>query len=59
VNELVTIVDPPGGWRFGFPKPLDETIPYEEFLLKNGYPKEDIDLALNYSRYWTSSDWPE
>lgn len=45
-----TIVDPPGGWRYGFPAPLQED--YRAQLLDAGYPTTDIDMALKYSRYW-------
>jgi hypothetical protein len=46
-----TLIDPPGGWRYGFPKPYDEDFdgPYEDFLVKNGYPKDEVELALSYS----------
>lgn len=45
-----TIVDPPEGWRYGFPAPLQED--YERQLIDAGYPKQSIELALKYSRYW-------
>lgn len=47
-------VDPPSGWRYGFPKPYDfqKDGTMAEFLLKNGYPEKDIPFALNYMRGW-------
>lgn len=49
-------VDPPGGWRYGFPKELPAKIKtndqYADWLRKNGYPEVDIPLAREYSRYW-------
>ena len=51
---VVKIIDPPGGWRYGFPKPLVE--PYEEQLRQSGYPEKDIDFALRYSRMWEEDD---
>jgi hypothetical protein len=49
---MVTMVDPPEGWRFGFPKELDETTTFRKFLLNNGYPRSMLELAERYSRYW-------
>jgi len=39
------MIDPPGGHAYGFPKPLDacEGASIDEWLLANGYPKEEID----------------
>lgn len=51
---MPTYVDPPSGWRYGFPK----LYPYgndfsrlREWFLSEGYPKENIELAMMYSRY--------
>ena len=51
------IVDPPRGWKYGFPKPIPENIlhidgAFKLWLLKEGYPSEEIEFALKYSRYW-------
>lgn len=39
------LYDPPGGWRYGFPKPYlplaDETL--ADTLLRDGYPQHEID----------------
>ena len=45
-------VDPPSGWKYGFPKVLEETDNYKELLELSGYPSEDIEFALDNSRYW-------
>lgn len=68
--KTITIVDPPSGWMYGFPKVftfkpqllemcLCEDSYKEEYLnqlskwfIENGYPKEEVDMALKYSRYW-------
>ena len=50
----MTIVDPPEGWRYGFPAPLKPD--YTQQLLDAGYPVKDIKLALTYSRYWKEDD---
>lgn len=46
------MVDPPGGWKYGFPKELKPDQSYEDLLRKSGYPEKDIKLALQYSRQW-------
>ena len=53
-KELV--IDPPNGWKYGFPKIMPQelvgtTEGLSEWLVANGYPEEDLELALNYSRY--------
>lgn len=50
----ILVVDPPSGWKYGFPKevPLEES-PCEEWFLANGYPKELINQGmLKYLRFW-------
>ena len=47
---MTKIVDPPAGWLFGFPSPLQEN--YEVQLREAGYPEKDIPFALKHSRYW-------
>lgn len=50
------IIDPPSGWKYGFPKEIPEDIVTPEelkkWLIEVGYPEKSIELALNYSRYW-------
>ena len=52
------VVDPPGGWRYGFPMPVPEGYTSMEkegriaWFLEQGYPEEDIGLALQYSRFY-------
>lgn len=50
------MVDPPSGWRYGFPKELKEGTTYKELLLKSGYPEKDIEFAIEYSRNWYEED---
>ena len=45
----MTIVDPPSGWRYGFPAQLKPD--YRQQLIDAGYHKRDIELALKYSWY--------
>ena len=53
------MVDPPEGWRYGFPKPvheefhtLGEDFDLKKWFISEGYPKERVRLALQYSRYF-------
>ena len=41
----MVLIDPPAGWRYGFPKPYDNpnNLPLENWLLANGYPQHEID----------------
>lgn len=40
-----TYVDPPSGWRYGFPKFFTEQPQdFNKWLLDNGYPQSEIDL---------------
>lgn len=53
--KKVTIIDPPAGWKYGFPRVYDnpDNIPLEEWLLKHGYPQHEINNAgAKYCRYW-------
>lgn len=48
-------IDPPEGWRYGFPKGLPEGFAgtddeIRKFLFENGYPSGQIELALRRSR---------
>lgn len=51
------IIDPPEGWRFGFPKevPIDvyeDEAALSRWLIEQGYPGELLELGVNYSRMW-------
>jgi hypothetical protein len=48
-KESTMLVDPPEGWMYGFPAPLEDN--YEEQLRKAGYPEEKIPMALKHSRF--------
>lgn len=58
--EKFLMIDPPSGWHFGFPKKLPNNWKEKDFdlskwLVEEGYPKEDLELALTYSRYFEGS----
>lgn len=49
-----TFVDPPSGWRYGFPRKYSASVDggLREFLIHHGYPEDDIDFALSYIRFF-------
>lgn len=56
---MMTIIDPPSGWKYGFPKPLpDEVEDVLEWLVSEGYPQSEIDKCGKhfYCRYWETED---
>lgn len=57
-KRFALMIDPPSGWRYGFPKEYPGTIDTDEelktWLLAEGYPLHLMDQAVNYSRYWTT-----
>ena len=54
----VTMYDPPGGWKYGFPKPYSPSNPLEKIrdtLVRDGY-REDPDFAAEHCRFWHVSE---
>lgn len=59
IDQHKLMVDPPAGWRYGFPKayPKEKVGSNEElneWLLANGYPQKEIDSCGDYFpvRFW-------
>jgi hypothetical protein len=56
------IIDPPSGWKYGFPKPIPEDRRNDSliWLVEQGYPQELIDELGEhfYCRYWESDTCP-
>lgn len=53
------VIDPPSGWKYGFPKPIPSDVQdVEQWLVDNGYPQEEINKLGKYfyCRYWESLD---
>ena len=52
----VTMIDPPSGWRYGFPRVLPEEAMGRnlEWMVEQGYPQFEIDKMKEhfYCRYW-------
>lgn len=53
MKKIVTMCDPPSGWKWGFPKAMpDEALVGKEFykwLVAEGMPQSEIDYWLNSS----------
>lgn len=47
-------VDPPSGWKYGFPKVWDGEGNFMKWLVKEGYPQREIDSLGDcfYVREW-------
>jgi hypothetical protein len=52
----MTMIDPPSGWKYGFPKPIpeDRIKDAKAWLVEEGYPQKLIDELGQYfaCRYW-------
>ncbi len=57
---MAIIIDPPSGWKYGFPKVYDnpENLSTEEWLVKNGYPEKEFnkDGKVYWIRTWEKDD---
>ena len=56
---MTLMVDPPSGWKYGFPKAKpDDTIDTIAWLLSEGYPQSEIDKMGNtlFIRTWEEMD---
>ena len=56
-KKMVTMCDPPSGWKYGFPKVIPENVlddgyKFIPWLIEEGYPEGMVDLALAHSQYW-------
>jgi len=50
---MKVLIDPPEGWKYGFPKEWDgEDMELQDWLVNNGYPDALIDRdTLAYCRF--------
>lgn len=57
---MALMIDPPSGWRYGFPKPIPEERKNDSlvWLVEQGYPKHLIyELGEPfYCRYWETDE---
>ena len=55
----ITYIDPPNGWKYGFPKELPPNMGnIHGWLIENGYPQKEIDNFGQHFRYklWTEGE---
>jgi len=57
MKKIVTIIDPPEGWKYGFPKPIPSHIMggklFTKWLIEQGYPALLIDKQYHkHCRFW-------
>jgi hypothetical protein len=51
------MIDPPSGWKYGFPKELPDDIKdFKQWLIDNGYPESEVDFAMKHCRMWESGE---
>ena len=56
---MAKFIDPPEGWKYGFPKVLPDNIDnISDWLVEQGYPKEKIaSYGIHfYCRYWETEN---
>lgn len=53
-NVKKLVVDPPSGWRYGFPRVWDKNKhpTLTHLLVSHNYPQTDLELANKYTRMW-------
>lgn len=57
MKNSVMMIDPPSGWRYGFPKQVPDNLremdssALGKWLVDNGYPQSEVD------RYLTNPNW--
>lgn len=51
-------VDPPSGWKYGFPKIWDGQGNLKEWLISEGYPQREIDALgdVFFVRQWCDEE---
>ena len=52
-------IDPPSGWKYGFPKPVPKGVEdMTEWLVSEGYPRAEIEKMGDYffCRHWETED---
>jgi len=55
MKEKIKFIDPPSGWKYGFPKRIPEDIiDVNKWLIENGYPETQISYFGDsfYCRFW-------
>jgi len=55
----VLMIDPPSGWKYGFPKPIPRDVTDTiKWLLENGYPQKEIEIMGKhfFCRCWEEQE---
>lgn len=55
MKKTVRMIDPPSGWKYGFPMVMPEDVDNViKWLVEQGYPQAEIDACGDhfYCRYW-------
>jgi hypothetical protein len=58
-EKIVKMIDPPSGWKYGFPKVLpDDVTDNLKWLVENGYPQSEIDSFddMFVCRHWFEAE---
>jgi hypothetical protein len=54
------MIDPPSGWKYGFPKAIPDNVnqnTIDQWFLDQGYPQKLIDQGmLKHCRMWMEED---
>lgn len=51
------MIDPPSGWKYGFPKELPQDVQdIRQWFIDNGYPEKDVDFAMKHCRQWEKEE---
>lgn len=55
------VIDPPSGWKYGFPKECPDLLTdgkfnLEQWLIDNGYPEKDAKFGASHYRYWQTDE---
>ena len=56
---MTKYIDPPSGWKYGFPKPIpNDVTDINKWLVQNGYPQSEIESLGEYFfvRFFEKSD---
>jgi hypothetical protein len=48
MQQMKMWIDPPSGWKYGFPKVWEGNGNMTEWLLSEGYPQQEIDSCGDY-----------
>lgn len=63
-NQKLILIDPPSGWKYGFPKAVTQEqykkiTSLKEWCIENGYPKKEADSFGNFFYIGVSGELPK